>query len=59
MLSKHGNTNASVGLPAVPHHDAEYHRLLATFDTADMRPEAADEVKPQLNAEQRAVFRCC
>ncbi|CAN0115114.1 unnamed protein product, partial [Ectocarpus fasciculatus] len=55
MLSKHGKTTESVGLPRVQHADNEYNRLLAAFDPHDMRRDS-DNLVPNLNAEQREVF---
>lgn len=55
MLSKHGKTTISVGLPAVEHDNTEYDRLLHAFDRNDMRKQA-DDLVPKLNTEQRLVF---
>ncbi|CAM9250899.1 unnamed protein product, partial [Laminaria digitata] len=55
MLSKHGKSTAPVGLPPVMHIDTEYDRLIAAFDTQDMRKEA-DDLIPKLNNEQKTVF---
>ncbi|CAN0177300.1 unnamed protein product, partial [Laminaria digitata] len=55
MLSKHGKTTISVGLPAVEHDNSEYDRLLHAFDRDDMRQQA-DDLIPKLNVEQRTVF---
>lgn len=55
MLSKHGKTALSVGLPAVHQDNSEYDRLPHAFDRDDMRKQA-DERIPKLNAAQRLVF---
>ncbi|CAM9941562.1 unnamed protein product [Ectocarpus sp. 6 AP-2014] len=55
MLSKHGKTTKSVGLPRVQHADNEYNRLLAAFDPNDRRRDS-DSIVPKLNDEQREVF---
>ena len=55
MLSKHGKSTASVGLPPVLHIDTEFDRLIAGCDHQDMRLEAALLI-PIFNIEQKAVF---
>ncbi|CAM9932676.1 unnamed protein product [Laminaria digitata] len=55
MLSEHGKTTLSVGLPPVHHDNSEYDRLLNAFDRDGMRQQA-DYLIPKLNDEQRLVF---
>ncbi|CAN0283168.1 unnamed protein product [Scytosiphon promiscuus] len=55
VLSKHGKSTESVGLPTIEHPDTEYHRLLSAFNQTEMNEQAAVLV-PQLNCEQRQVF---
>ena len=44
ILSKHGQSTGSIGLPSVVHIDTEYDRLIAAFDPQDMRQEADERI---------------
>ena len=55
MLSKHGKTTFSVGLPPVQHNNSEYDRLLSAFDNDEMLRQANDLI-PNINTEQRTLF---